>query len=137
MRLGKRLGYPAFATIPVSAVMLSRVPFVSPQQPLEEVAQMFVAGRTAQVPVVEDGAPVGVVTREDVVAGLERSGPHAPISAAPRHDVVTVTPYDSLADVLERLRHSPRAVAVVVDRGAPVGLVTADLLRSYLDQKLA
>jgi CBS domain-containing protein len=130
--IGRRLDGPALATVPVSAVMLSRVETVSIEQPLDEVAELLVAGHHEQLPVVDNGAPVGVLTRGDVATGLQRSGPHAPVSAAPRHDVVTVTPSDSLADVLDRLRETPDAVALVVDRGAPVGLLTVDRLEAYV-----
>lgn len=131
--LGRRLGRPALATVPVSAVMLSRLPTVSVEQPLEEVAQLLVAGRYGQLPVIEDGAPVGVVTHDDLAAGIERSGPHAPVGEVPRHPVVTVTASDSLADVLDRLREQPSAVVVVLDRGMPVGLLTADRLVAYVE----
>jgi CBS domain-containing protein len=133
-QLGKRLGYPALASVPVSAVMLSRLDAVTPEQSLEDVAQLLVTGRHAQLPVLEDGFPVGVVTRDDVALGLERSGPHSPVGEAPRHDVVTVTPSDSLADVLERLRATPETVAVVVDHGTTVGLLTVDKLVAYVER---
>ena len=131
--IGKRFGRPALATVPVSAVMLSRVDTVSVEQPLEDVAQLLVSTRCVQLPIVENDMPVGVVTRDDIAAGLQRSGPHAPVGEAPRHDVVTVTPSDSLADVLDRLRETPGAVALVIDRGTPVGLLTVDRLVAYVE----
>lgn len=131
-RIARRLGYPALATVPVSAAMLSRLQTVSPQQHLEDVAALFVGGRNAEIPVVVDGTPVAVVTRDDVARGLAQNGPHASIAEAPRHDVVTVTPSDSLADVLEQLRAYPDAVAVVLDHGSPVGLLTYERLSAYI-----
>lgn len=131
-RMARRLGYPALATVPVSAVMLTKLQTVSIEQPLEDVAQLLVAGRYLQLPVVADGTPVGVVTRDDIAMGVEQSGPHAPLAAAPRHDALVVTPSDSLADVVARLREMPDAVAVVIDRGVPVGLLTFDSLLAYV-----
>ena len=46
-RIAKHLKYPALASVPVSAAMLSRVASVSPDQHLDEVAQLFTAGRWA------------------------------------------------------------------------------------------
>jgi CBS domain-containing protein len=135
VRIGRRLNGSALATVPVSAVMLSRVDTVSVEQPLEEVAQLLVAGHHERLPVVDHGAPVGVLTRSDVATGLQRSGPHAPVSEAPRHDVVTVAPSDSLVEVLGKLRETPDAVALVVDRGAPVGLLTVEHLEAYVDSE--
>ena len=132
-RVARWMGKPALATVPVSAVMLSRLETVSVQQPIEDVVQLLVGGRHDQLPVVDDGTPVGVVTRDDVAAGLRDAGPHAPLAAAPRHGVVMVAPSDSLSDVFRLLRETPDAVALVVDRGAPVGLVTIDHLVEYME----
>jgi CBS domain-containing protein len=131
-RLTRRLGYPALATVPVSAVMLTRLETLSATAPLEDAAQMLVRGRIDHVPIVDGGLPIGVVSREDVRVAVQVLGPHAPVAEAHRHVVVTVAPSDSLADVLAQLRETPDAVAVVVDRGEPVGLVTVEGLTAYL-----
>jgi CBS domain-containing protein len=131
--LTRRSSKAALATVPVSAVILSRLPSVSPHEHLEDVAQLFAAGRVEQLPVVERGMPVGVVTRDDLLEGLERNGPRAPIGDGPRHDVVTVTPSDSLADVIAQMRDMPDALAVVVDRGQPVGVLTYERLVAYAE----
>lgn len=112
--------------------MLSPLQTVTPEQHLEDVAALFVGGRNAELPVIEHGMPVAVVTRADVAQGLATNGPHASIAEAPRHDVFTVTPSDSLADVLDQLRAWPEAVAVVIDHGSPVGLLTYERLTAYI-----
>lgn len=136
----RRLGDPLTATgaaVPVSAVMLTRVETVTPTQRLEDAASLLVRGRQSFVPVVQNGAAIGVITKEDVATGLRLVGPRASIADAPYHDVVTVTPADSLADVLEKLRESPDCVAVVFDNGEPVGLLTFDQIVEYMQRKRA
>lgn len=128
-----RVGYPSILAVPVSAAILSRVPVVQGGQSLEEVASLFIGTRHEVLPVLDHGKPVAAITRGDVAAGLERVGPRGPVAAVASHQIITVTPTDSLADVLERLRAMPEAVAVVVDHGGPVGLVTAERLIAYLD----
>jgi len=132
-RVSRKLGPPALASVPVSAVMLSRLETVSAEQPIEDVVQLLVAGRHEQLPLTADGTLVGVVTRDDVATGLRESGPHAPLAAAPRHDVVIITPSDTLGDVFHRLRAAPDAIGLVVDHGAPVGLLTYDHLVEYIE----
>lgn len=133
-RVARRLGGPALASVPVSAVILDRLETVSVEQPLEDVAQLLVAGRRSQIPIVDGGKPVGVITREDLAAAVQVLGPHAPVAELPRRGVVTVSPADSLEDVLARLRGAPGAVVVVVDHGAPVGMLTFEHLLAYLDR---
>lgn len=127
--IAKRLKYPAPATVPVSAVMLSRVDSVSTEQHLDEVAELFIAGRNVQLPVMDHGVAVGFVTRDAVTSALQTSGPHV-TTVASRH-VATVAPSDTLEDVLAQLRATPDSVALVVDQGLPVGVLTEDRVIAY------
>jgi CBS domain-containing protein len=120
----------AIAGVPVSAAMLRRVKMVTPQAPLEEAASLLLGQE--QVPVIDRGTPVGVITRGDVATALAHAGPNATVAEAPHHDVVTVAPADPLDSVLDRLRQDPDAVALVVDDGEPVGLLTAHALQAYV-----
>jgi len=131
--VARRLGPPTLLGVPVSAAILTRVAAVSPHQPLDEVAQLFVVGHHALMPVVEHGRPISVITRSDVAAGLAAAGPHGAVADAPSHHVVTVAPSDSLAHVLARLGDVPDSIAVVVDHGGPVGVLTVETVAAYLD----
>jgi Zn-dependent protease/CBS domain-containing protein len=118
--------------VPVSAAMLTRVGAVSPDQRLEDAASLMLSRGQNQVPVVDHGVAVGVLTRSDVASALKHGGPEATVASARPHDVVTVAPGEPLDAVLDRLRQSPDAVAVVVDRGTPVGMITAEALAAYV-----
>jgi Zn-dependent protease/CBS domain-containing protein len=117
--------------VPVSAAMLTRVGTVSPEQRLEDAAALMLSGGQSQVPVVDHGLAVGVLTRGDVASALANAGPEATVAEAKPHQIVTVEPGDPLDLVLDRLRQTPDAVAVVLDHGTPVGLITAETLASY------
>lgn len=130
--LANKLHYPALASVPVSAAMLSRVAAVGAGQTLEDAATLVARG-TGPLPVIDDaGHPVGVVTRHSLAHALVEAGPHAPIAAASHGHVVEVDPWASAAEVLALLRATPDSVALVVDHGAPVGLLTAEQLGGYL-----
>jgi Zn-dependent protease/CBS domain-containing protein len=122
----------AITGVPVSAAMLRRVESVSPEQPLEDAAAMLLRGGLNQLPVIDHGEAVGVITRSDVATALSHAGPDATVANAPQHEVVTVSPADSLDMVLDKLRQHPDSVALVVDHGAPVGVLTAEHLAAYV-----
>ena len=82
--------------------------------------------------VIDHGKPVGVITRGDVATALAHAGPEATVANAPQLLVVTVSPAVSLDAVLDRLRQEPDAVALVVDHGLPVGVLTAEHLAAYV-----
>lgn len=122
----------AIAGVPVSAAMLRRVDAVTPEQPLEEAAAMLLRGGLNQLPVIDHGKAVGVITRGDVATALAHAGPDATVASAPQHAIVEVSPGDSLESVLDKLRQQPDSVALVVDHGLPVGVLTAEHLAAYV-----
>jgi Zn-dependent protease len=122
----------AITGVPVSAAMLRRVESVTPEQPLEDAAAMLLRGGLNQLPVIDHGQPVGVITRADVATALSHAGPEAKVGNAPQHAIVMVSPADSLDMVLDKLRQSPDSVALVIDHGQPVGVLTAEHLAAYV-----
>jgi len=120
--------------MPVCAAMLTRIATANVDDRLDHVAGLFLSCGQDSIPVLEHGVPVGVLTRLDVVSGLTAGGPLASVRAAPMRPVITVTPSEPLDRVLARLRAAPGSVAVVLDHGATVGLLTAHALSSYADR---
>lgn len=58
---------------PVATVMSRDVATVRPRTPLTRVLHKLVDRRSKSMPVVDDGRVVGIVSREDVLRGLERA----------------------------------------------------------------
>lgn len=132
--IAKRLAAPS---IPISAVILARTSTVTvnPEQPLEDVAQMFVANRATQMPVISGGVALGVVTRNAVGETLEHEGPHTPVGLVSLKDVIVVEPNAPIDDVIAELDGHPGAVALVLDHGSPLGMVTREQLDAYLEAR--
>jgi CBS domain containing-hemolysin-like protein len=63
---------------------------------------------------------------------LSHAGPEATVANAPKHGIVMVSPADSLDLVLDQLRQQPDSVALVVDHGQPVGVLTPEHLAAYV-----
>jgi CBS domain-containing protein len=121
----------AISDVPVSAAMTRQLEVVTPDQPLEQAARLLVATGQAQLPIMDHGEMVGVLTRGDVTSGFATVGADGRVAAAPHHDAVTVAPTDPLDHVFDRLASAPDAIAVVVDDGAPVGIVTTEQLAMF------
>lgn len=134
--IAKRLGGPS---IPISAVILARTApsaAVTPEQSIEDVAEMFVAGKISEMPVIHHGVALGMLTRSAVGNSLEHDGPHTPVGLVALSDVVVVEPDTALDDVMHQLDDHPGAVALVIDHGAPIGMVTREELDAYMEERL-
>jgi CBS domain-containing protein len=119
--------------------MTQRPRAVTPQTPLNEVAQVMENDDVGAVPIVDGDRLVGIVTDRDIVVraiaqGKDPKGmPAAEVSSS---ELVTVHPDDDLSDALELMaRHQVRRLAVTAEDERLVGVVSqADVAREGKDK---
>ena len=142
----------------VADIMTRQVISVTPQTTIAEAAQLLLDNRISGLPVVDpDGAVVGIVTEGDLLrrveTGTQRRHSHwlefliAPGRLAREYtdanarnvgevmsaDVVSVTPQDSLPEVIRLMEHHHVKRLPVVEAGRLVGIVSrANLVRAML-----
>lgn len=121
-----------FAGVPVREAMRC-TGAIAADAPLGEAACRLVQTGQHELPIVDHGEAIGVLTRNDVAAGIKDVGPEAPIAKAPHHEAITVAPYASLDGVVDQLAHAPNAIAVVVEDGAVLGVVTPQQLATFVE----
>lgn len=138
----------------VGEVMSKTVSAVAPAAPLREVVELMLGGSYRSVPVVEGGAPVGIVTNTDLVrrGGLaarlellgrldepERTASLAQLEAQGKVAADVMTPRPATISAAAPLREAAaimvrrrlKRLPVVDERGALVGMVSrVDLLRA-------
>src|SRR5918992_2490381 len=112
----------------VHEVMTERPRAVTPQTPLNEVAEVMETEDVGSVPVVEDDRLVGIVTDRDIVVRAIAKGKDPrgmPASEASSRELVTVNPDDDLSDALELMaRYQVRRLAVTAEDERLVGVVS-------------
>jgi len=118
--------------IPVSRAMLTDFRTVTPRDSLAHVVNLILAGSQQDFPVVEDGRPVGVVTRHDLIAALQRGGPQAPVSEIMRTDIQLADSYEMLETISTRLQECGCRIMPVLRNDQVVGLVTMENIGEFL-----
>jgi len=98
---------------------------VSPDETSGTMAQLILAGWQTDFPVVHDGAVVGLVTWQDVIAGLN-VGHTIAVSSFMRESAPGCLPGDPLEEVLERMKEAGLPLLPVVEEGKLLGLVTPE-----------
>ena len=111
--------------IRVRDAMLSNFHRLGPDTEVRTVAQLILEGWQTDFPVVFDDAVVGVITRQDVIAGLAR-GPQLPVSGSMRRDIPSCGASDPLQLAIERMRENNLPLLPVIDGTRLVGLVTPE-----------
>ena len=82
------------AGVPVERAMLTSFETLSPINSLRYVSQLVLAGSQQDFPVVENGRPIGLVTRADLFNALTQYGSLGFVSQAMRRDFATVEATD-------------------------------------------
>ena len=113
---------------------------VGPDETAGTVAQIILQGWQTGFPVTFDGRVVGLVTWQDVIAGLN-VGHTVVVSSFMKHPVPSCLPNESLEDALNRMRDAGLPLLPVIEDDKLLGLVTPEntaefmLIRRALDRK--
>ncbi len=116
----------AIAGLPVRRAMIREFVALAPADSLRAAADHVIRGYQADFPVVAEGRLVGVLTLQELLAGLSRAGLDAPVSEFMRTDFQTAAPRESLDRALSRLKEGECPVMAVTDGDQLVGLLTVE-----------
>jgi CBS domain-containing protein len=110
-----------FRTIPIHAT-------------LAQAVELLLAGEQREFPVVDNlGRTEGILTRDNLIRGLNQHGPGSSVAQAMTPNTPAVPPTLPFQEALERLRSSGLPALPVVDAtGALVGLLTLDNITDLL-----
>jgi cystathionine beta-synthase len=109
---------------------------VSPEDTLATAFQRMKLADVSQVPVVENGQCIGILDESDLLLGVNDNMAHfkSPVRAAMTSRLETIKPTDSLDHLYGVLNRG--FVALVLDEGRFLGLITRTDLLNYLRRKL-
>src|SRR5712691_49300 len=110
-----------FRTIPIHAT-------------LSQAVDLLLAGEQREFPVVDNlGRTEGILTRDNLIRGLNQHGPGSSVAEAMTPNAPAVSPTLPFQEALDRLRSSGLPALPVVDAtGALVGLLTLDNITDLL-----
>jgi len=112
----------------------------APNDSLESVARTMAQHNVGAVVVVENRAPVGIVTDRDLALALAsgEAALHTPVVRVMTSPVETIVQGDGVFQATQIMsERSIRRLAVVDDEGELVGIVTLDDLLRLLSREMA
>lgn len=115
--------------VTVAHAMLERPEVVDASESIERAAERVLAAGHGQLPVGDRGRLVGIVTAADLALALASPRPDRTVASIVHEAIPVVAPGDRLDAVIGLLERS--GVALVVDRGELVGLLTLEQLATY------
>ena len=118
--------------LPVSAAMVTAFVSLETRHEIAHAVDLLLAGEQQDFPVLEGGQFLGMLSRADLLAGLRREGPDAPLGRLVRTDVEPVELSMPLEAALLRMRAARLNALPVMARGRLVGLLTIENIRELL-----
>lgn len=122
----------ALGGIPVARAMLTDFRAVSARDPLSRAVELILSGSQTDFPVLESGAVVGVLTRNDILGALSRQGQVVSVADIMRRDFQFVDAAEMLEPVFARLQTCNCHTMPVTRGGQLVGLLTSDNIGEFL-----
>jgi CBS domain-containing protein len=109
--------------IPIGLLMVPDPVTVAPDTGIREIAALFVERGISSVPVVENGALAGIVTKSDLMRSSLFSRLNLSVSDV-MEDVITVSRYHSLDHVIDMMSERYDKLVVVNNDGTLAGVIT-------------
>jgi Zn-dependent protease len=122
----------AFQGVPVQGAMMTEFSTLAPTDPLARAVDMLLAGPQQDFPVLQDGAVVGVLSRDVLVQGLSTYGPECAVAHAMRPAPPAVSPQASLEETVQKMREAELQSVPVLDEGRLVGWITLENIGEFL-----
>jgi CBS domain-containing protein len=119
--------------IPVGALMTENPVVVQPDTGVKAIARTFVEKSISSVPVVENGAVTGIVTKTDLMKSALVRGLSCPAGDV-MEDATTVSRNHSLEHVIAVMRERYDKVLVMDDNGSVAGIITETNLAFYANE---
>jgi len=112
--------------LPVRAAMVTEFHQLDVNAPLSLAVEYLMAGSQQDFPVMQDGTPLGVLTRDQLLAAIARHGASVPVSQVVLRPMSPLDPDAPLEAALARMRETGQAAVPVAESGRLVGLLTSD-----------
>jgi len=122
----------ALGGIPVFRAMITDFRTLAPGDPLSSAVDQILAGSQQDFPVVENGKVVGILTRQDLLAGLTQRGQQTPVGEVMQRDIQSVDASEMLEMAFRRLQSCQCRTLPVLHQGALAGLVTMDNVGEFV-----
>jgi Zn-dependent protease len=122
----------SLAGLPASAAMVTAFVSLETRHEIAHAVDLLLAGEQQDFPVLEGGQFLGMLSRADLLAGLRREGPDAPLGRLVRTDVEPIELSMPLEAALVRMRAARLNALPVMARGRLVGLLTIENIGELL-----
>jgi Zn-dependent protease/predicted transcriptional regulator len=116
----------ALGTLHVRDAMMTRFRALAADDPLDKAVEELLAGAQQDFPVLENGAAVGILRRNDLVKALSEGRRQATVADVMNRECESVEDTAPLTGTVESMQGKPCGTLAVTHAGRVVGLLTLE-----------
>jgi acetoin utilization protein AcuB len=106
---------------------------ISPQETLATAREKMTSGRFRRLPVVQDGALVGILTDKDILRFVGAEA-RTRVDGAMTESPLTISPLTPMEEAVRLMRTHQFSGLPVVEQGKVIGIITtSDLMQAFLE----
>jgi Zn-dependent protease/predicted transcriptional regulator len=118
--------------VPVESAMMTEFRSLHPWDPVERAVALSLAGSQRDFPVLERGRFLGILTQKRLLEVLSREGLSTSVGRVVDDRTVTVERRERVDAALERMQQVDCPMALVLEEGRMVGVLTPENVAEYL-----
>lgn len=122
----------AMSGLTVRDALMRRFTVLSPESRISQAVDNLLNSQETEFVVAEEGKPVGLLTRNEIVKGLSQGGGNAPVSSCMITDFFIVSPDTRLFDFFQQASEKGLSAAIVMDGSEFAGLVDIENVQEKL-----
>ncbi|MCF8258461.1 MAG: site-2 protease family protein [Flavobacteriales bacterium] len=116
----------------VKDVLLKQFSTLRSDDPVAKAVQMLLDGQCSTFLVVDNGLPVGILTRDAIIKALSDNGDGTPVSEVMDADLHTLSPNMRLQDVFQQMQQHRKEMMPVMDNGRLVGALDQENITEFV-----
>lgn len=118
--------------VPVRQAMITKFRVVTKDTPLAELVRELIAGEQQDFPVVESDEPVGLLTRNDLIAAIGENRQESTVGEVMRDWCGAVDEREMLQDTFLRMQQAKTSAIPVVRGEQLVGMITLENVGEWM-----
>lgn len=122
----------ALAGLTVRDALMTRFTLLAPSDTLGRAVDALLNSQESEFVVADQGKPVGILRKNDIIRGLSEQGKDARVSAFMNTDFVIAGPQMKLQDLFQSLSTKAGGAAVVVENDSLTGLIDLENIEERL-----
>ena len=122
----------AMSGIPIRSIMQHHFATLDTNAHLSDAVQLMLDGPQHDFPVLWGDRVMGILTRANILSGLQKDGQEQLVTAVMEREFQTAEPGEMLETVLQRLALARIKIMPVIENGKMIGLVSMENLGEYL-----